>query len=84
MTLSASADVSLLLASYFLGAFLACTVKRAVVGSRWEAPVHVAAPIAVEAPVRPPVIAIPPPSVRTRLVPPPVAPQIDRSRAAEN
>jgi predicted flap endonuclease-1-like 5' DNA nuclease len=65
----------LLLASYFLGAFLACLVKRTLVGTRAAAPAHVPARVQIEAPTRPPVTATSPPPVRPRL-PPPVAPPI--------
>lgn len=65
----------LLLASYFVGAFLACTAKRAIMGSRQPAPVHVGAPLTVEAPLYPPIGAIAPRPVSPRPVAPPVVPR---------
>ena len=50
----------LLLASYFLGAFLACLVKRMVVGTRAGAPAHAPASVNIEPPARLPVTATPP------------------------
>src|SRR6185312_7622511 len=64
----------LLLAAYFLGAFLACTVKRAMFGARYDERASVAVPVMVEAPVRAPV-AVAPVYARTRPVPPPVVPR---------
>jgi len=85
----------LLLASYFLGAFVACAVKRAVFGARNEEPVGhsvyvpvAAAPIAVDAPPRPPV-SMPPQPARRRAPPvvprsiDPVQPRIDVLRRPE-
>lgn len=65
----------LLLASYFLGAFIACTVKRMIVGERYEAPAHIAVPVTVDAPLRPPIATVAPQPVRARTVPPPVVPR---------
>ncbi len=65
----------LLLASYFLGAFLACLVKRAVMGTRTAAPAHVPTPVQIAASARPPVVATSPPPVRP-LPGPPIAPRI--------
>ncbi|WP_414462131.1 hypothetical protein [Hyphomicrobium sp. DY-1] len=66
----------LLLASYFLGAFVACTVKRALFGSRDEAPERVLAPVQADVPVGPPIV-IPPQPVRPRAAQPmpPVTPR---------
>ncbi len=67
----------LLLASYFSGAFVACIAKRAFAGSPAEVPEGVSAPIHLEVPDRPPVIAQPPP-VRARSGPrmhQPIAPR---------
>ncbi len=79
----------LLLASYFLGAFLACLVKRAVVGSHAEVPEGVLAPAEIEVPVRPPAV-MPPQPVRPRVAQPiapraidPVQPKIDVLRRPE-
>jgi predicted flap endonuclease-1-like 5' DNA nuclease len=73
----------LLLASYFLGAFLACLVKRAVVGSHAEVSEGVLAPVEIEMPIRPPAV-MPPQPARTRVAQPiapraidPVQPKID-------
>lgn len=55
----------LLLASYFSGAFVACLLKRAFAGSSAEIPESVLAPIHLEVPDRPPVIAPPPVRVRS-------------------
>ncbi|WP_290992636.1 hypothetical protein [Hyphomicrobium sp.] len=66
----------LLLASYFSGAFVACLLKRAFAGSSAEVPEGVLAPIHLEVPDRPPVIA--PPPVRARSGPrmhQPIAPR---------
>jgi len=68
----------LLLASYFLGAFLACLVKRMVVGTRAGAPAHAPASVNIEPPARLPVTATSPPPVRLRPAPPiapPIAPR---------
>ncbi|HVX36475.1 MAG TPA: hypothetical protein VHC71_09690 [Hyphomicrobium sp.] len=65
----------LLLASYFLGAFLACTVKRAIMGSRQSAPVHVRAPVTVDTPLHLPVGATAPRPVLHRPAAPPVVPR---------
>lgn len=65
----------LLLASYFLGAFLACTAKRAIMGSRQPAPVHVGAPLTVDTPLHPPVGAAAPRPVLHRPAAPPVVPR---------
>ncbi|MBS0270638.1 MAG: hypothetical protein JSS54_16910, partial [Proteobacteria bacterium] len=54
----------LLLASYFSGAFVACLVKRTFAGSSEEVLEGVSAPIHLEVPDRPPVIAPPPVRVR--------------------
>ncbi|WP_024275569.1 hypothetical protein [Hyphomicrobium sp. 802] len=66
----------LLLASYFLGAFVACTVKRALLSSRGEAPERVLAPVQADVPVGPPIV-IPPQPVRPRPAQPmpPVTPR---------
>lgn len=83
----------LLLASYFLGAFVACAVKRALLGSRDEAPAHVLAPVQADVTVGPPVV-IPPQPVRPRpaqpMMPPvtprtidPVQPKIEVLRRPE-
>jgi len=55
----------LLLASYFSGAFVACLVKRTLAGSSAEVLEGVPAPIHLEVPDRPPVIAPPPVRVRS-------------------
>lgn len=55
----------LLLASYFSGAFVACLLKRAFAGSSAEVLEGVPAPIHLEVPDRPPVIAPPPVRVRS-------------------
>jgi predicted flap endonuclease-1-like 5' DNA nuclease len=65
----------LLLASYFLGAFLACTAKRAIMGSRQPAPVHIGAPLTVDTPLHPPVGAAAPRPVLHRPTAPPVVPR---------
>lgn len=65
----------LLLASYFLGAFLACTAKRAIMGSRQSAPIHVGAPVTVDTPLHPPVGATAPRPVLHRPAAPPVVPR---------
>lgn len=83
----------LLLASYFLGAFVACTVKRALFGSRDDASAHVVAPVQADVPGGPPVV-IPPQPVRPRpaqpMMPPvqpraidPVQPKIEVLRRPE-
>ena len=65
----------LLLASYFLGAFVACVAKRAIYRSEAEVPAYGFAPDDVEAPLRPPIV-MPPQPVRPRPVPlQPVAPR---------
>ncbi len=67
----------LLLASYFLGAFLACLVKRAVVGSHAEVSEGDMAPVGIEVPLRPPLV-VPPQPARARVftpVSPPIAPR---------
>ena len=66
----------LLLASYFSGAFVACLAKRTFAGSSAEVLEGVPAPIHLEVPDRPPVIA--PPPVRARSGPrmhQPIAPR---------
>jgi len=86
----------LLLASYFLGAFVACTIKRAVLGARNEEPAgHLAyapvpaGPMPVDAPQRPPVSLPPQPAARRRAPPvvprsiDPVQPRIDVLRRPE-
>ncbi|MBS0233088.1 MAG: hypothetical protein JSR99_06345 [Proteobacteria bacterium] len=63
----------LLLASYFLGAFVACVVKRALFSGDADALV----PIEADIPIRPPVV-MPPQTVRPRMSSPiaqPVAPR---------
>lgn len=55
----------LLLASYFLGAFVACMVKRAFFVTGEELPAHVLTPAQIDVPVRPPVV-MPPQVVRSR------------------
>lgn len=78
----------LLLASYFLGAFLACLVKRAVVGSHAEVSEGDLAPVEIEVPVRPPLV-MPPQPARARVQPiapraiDPVQPKIDVLRRPE-
>jgi predicted flap endonuclease-1-like 5' DNA nuclease len=83
----------LLLASYFIGAFLACLVKRAVAGMNTAEPAHVPIAAVVEPSIPPPVTLAPPP-VRPRLPPPvrppatprpidPVQPRIDVLRRPE-
>lgn len=84
----------LLLASYFSGAFVACLVKRAVVGSSAEVPEGVLAPVQLEVPVRPPVLMpqqpvrdragprMPPQSIAPRAIDP-VQPKIDVLRRPE-
>lgn len=68
----------LLLASYFLGAFVACTVKRALFGSREEVPAHVLAPLQADVAVGPPVV-IPPQPVRPRPTQPVMSPVTPRA-----
>lgn len=68
----------LLLASYFLGAFVACTVKRALFGSREEVPAHVLAPLQADVAVGPPVV-IPPQPVRPRPAQPAMSPVTPRA-----
>lgn len=67
----------LLLASYFLGAFLACLVKRTFKGAREPTPAHASIPRTSD--VQPPVpVLVSPPPVRVRPprhVAPPVAPR---------
>lgn len=65
----------LLLASYFLGAFLACTTKRAIMGSRETEPAHVVAREPFDAPLRPPVATLAPRPIAPRPVAPPVVPR---------
>ncbi|MBS0252615.1 MAG: hypothetical protein JSR78_16285 [Proteobacteria bacterium] len=83
----------LLLASYFLGAFVACTVKRALFGSRGDVPAHELAPAQADVAGGPPVV-IPPQPVRPRpaqpMMPPvtprtidPVQPKIEVLRRPE-
>ena len=83
----------LLLASYFLGAFLACLVKRTVTGARIAEPARMPISTAAEYPGPPPVTIAPPP-VRSHLPPPvrplttprhiaPVQPRIDVLRRPE-
>jgi predicted flap endonuclease-1-like 5' DNA nuclease len=83
----------LLLASYFIGAFLACLVKRAVAGMNTAEPARVPIGAVVEPSIPPPVTFAPPP-VRSRLPPPvrppatprpidPVQPRIDVLRRPE-
>lgn len=55
----------LLLASYFLGAFVACMVKRAFFATGEEVPAHVLTPAQIDVPVRPPVV-MPPQVARSR------------------
>ncbi len=55
----------LLLASYFLGAFVACLVKRAFFATDDEVPAHVLTPAQIDVPVRPPVV-MPPQVGRSR------------------
>jgi predicted flap endonuclease-1-like 5' DNA nuclease len=67
----------LLLASYFLGAFLACLVKRTFMGAREPAPAHASVPRTSDVPP-PAAVAVAPPPVRVRAprhVAPPVAPR---------
>jgi predicted flap endonuclease-1-like 5' DNA nuclease len=68
----------LLLASYFLGAFVACMVKRAFFGSRAEAPAHVLAPARAEVSHTPPIV-VPPQPVRVRPTPPVLQPVTPRA-----
>jgi len=66
----------LLLASYFLGAFVACMTKRAFFGAQEEIPAHVLAPAEADLSGRP--IVVPPQPVRIRPVQPvtqPIAPR---------
>jgi predicted flap endonuclease-1-like 5' DNA nuclease len=81
---------ALLLASYFLGAFLACTVKRMVVGSRESEPLYVPAHVHGEVPVRSPIGVSPQPAARRRFAPAiaprpidPIQPRIDVLRRPE-
>jgi predicted flap endonuclease-1-like 5' DNA nuclease len=55
----------LLLASYFLGAFVACMVKQAFFATGEEVPAHVLTPAQIDVPVRPPVV-MPPQVARSR------------------
>ena len=68
----------LLLASYFLGAFVACMVKRAFFGSQAEIPTHVLAPARVDVSNRPPVV-VPPQPVRPRPAHPAMPPVTPRA-----
>ena len=79
----------LMLASYFLGAFVACMVKRAFFAADTEVPLHVSAPAQVDMPVMPPVV-VPPQPVRARVAQPiapraidPVQPKIEVLRRPE-
>src|SRR5690606_33359243 len=65
----------LLLASYFLGAFLACTAKRAIMGSRRPAPAYLGVPVTADEPLAPPVVAVAPQHTQRRPVAPPVVPR---------
>jgi len=65
----------LLLASYFLGAFLACTAKRLLMGSHSEEPVYAGYPADVDEPPYAPVGAIAPRPVSPRPFAPPVVPR---------
>nr|HML30664.1 hypothetical protein [Hyphomicrobium sp.] len=58
----------LLLASYFLGAFVACLAKRMFFASQDEASAQVFAPVDIDMPVRPPAV-VPPQPVRQRAAP---------------
>lgn len=68
----------LLLASYFLGAFVACLAKRMFFASQDEAPAQAFAPVDIDAPVRPPVM-VPPQPVRQRVAPPVLQPVTPRA-----
>src|SRR5262249_54910547 len=57
----------LLLASYFLGGFVACMVKRSFFGAGADEPARILVPAQAGAPVRPPVV-MPPQPVRVRHV----------------
>ncbi|MFA5955893.1 hypothetical protein [Hyphomicrobium sp.] len=79
----------LLLASFFFGAFVACSVKRAIYGTSAEAPALALAPIQSDMPVRPPIV-MPPQPVRARPAQPvapraidPVQPRIEVLRRPE-
>lgn len=65
----------LLLASYFLGAFVACSVKRVLMGSRRTEAAYAGVPADVEAPVYAPVGAVAPRPMPTRPFAPPVVPR---------
>jgi len=64
----------LLLASYFLGAFLACTAKRAILGSRASEPAYAGVREPHDEPLHPPATSVPWP-VSPRPVAPPVVPR---------
>ena len=79
----------LLLASYFLGAFVACLVKSAFFGAAVEAPAQYAGVQDVDGTMRPPIV-MPPQPVRTRQAQPvtpraidPVQPKIEVLRRPE-
>lgn len=65
----------LLLASYFFGAFLACTAKRALLGSRQTEAAYATVPAEFDAPLYPPVAAAAPRPAPTRSFAPPVVPR---------
>jgi len=65
----------LLLASYFLGAFVACTVKRALMGSRQTEVAYAGVPAEFDAPHYAPVAAAAPRAMPTRSFAPPVVPR---------
>jgi len=65
----------LLLASYFFGAFLACTAKRLLMGSRQTEAAYATVPAEFDAPLYPPVAAAAPRPVQTRSFAPPVVPR---------
>lgn len=65
----------LLLASYFLGAFVACTVKRALMGSRQTEVAYAGVPAEFDAPHYAPVAAAAPRAMPTKPFAPPVVPR---------
>jgi predicted flap endonuclease-1-like 5' DNA nuclease len=65
----------LLLASYFFGAFLACTAKRLLMGSRQTEAAYATVPAEFDAPLYPPVAVAAPRPVPTRSFAPPVVPR---------
>ena len=65
----------LLLASYFLGAFVACTVKRDLMGSRQTEVAYAGVPAEFDAPHYAPVAAAAPRAMPTRSFAPPVVPR---------